>query len=103
MPDGFDFARYQDYLTVAARDLGMMPCRSLREARSRWGIRCLSASQFQDLADAAAKDPSLCRRWRERLTLGYYAEKRRLENEIEEAFAGIPIDESISGGYEDAA
>ena len=101
MSDGFDYARYQEYMAVAMHDLGLIESRSLQEASGRWGIRYLSPAQFEDLANA--RDPGVRRRWQERLTCGYHAEKRRLEDEIEEFFARIPIDEHASAGYGDAA
>ncbi len=103
MPDGFDYACYQQYMAVSALDLRLIESRSLQEARGRWGIRNLSPSQLEDLANVAARDPGLHQRWRERLTRGYQAEKRRLEDEIEESFARIPTNDHASAGYGDAA
>jgi len=101
MSNGFDYDCYKQYMAVAMHDLGLIESRSLQEARDRWGIRYLSPAQFEDLANA--RDPGVRRRWQERLTCGYHAEKCRLEDEIEEFFARIPTDEQASTGYGDAA
>jgi len=103
MAHGLDYGRYQQYLSSAAHDLGVPRVRSIEEARVRWGVRDLSPLEFRHLTDAAAQDVGLRERWRECLELGYRREKLRVEGEIEDIFAHVPVDEPVSSEREDAA
>ena len=94
MRHGLDYARYEHYLATAAAEL---------HAEGPFSVRRLSPSQWEEVAHAAARDRGLRRRWRERLALGYYAEKSRLADEIEKIFAGIPDEEESVAPCEDAA
>ena len=89
-----DYALYRKYLAVAIREL--------RPERS-WNIPRLSPLGLKKVACAAARDSGLRDRWRERLTHGYYPEKARLSDEIEEFFAGIPEGAENAARREDAA
>jgi len=103
MAHGADYVRYQQYLRSAADDLAVSGVRSLEDASVRWGIRDLSAAEFQRLTDAAEQDAGLRERWRERLELGYHREKLRLADEIEDLFAQLPLDQQVTSEREDAA
>jgi hypothetical protein len=103
MPNGFDHDRYQQYLAIAAHDLGLVQFHSLQEGRNGWGLRHLSPSELENLSNVAAHDVELQERWRERMTAGYHREKSRVADEVEEFFTQIPTDDDASKTCDQAA
>ncbi|MHC4399848.1 MAG: hypothetical protein ACYTG0_09225 [Planctomycetota bacterium] len=90
-------------MTRLADDLGLSSVDSLDEAEARWGVRYLSPSEFESLANAAGESAALHQRWLARLRMGYDREKANLVDEIEELYADLPIADQAPDERENAA
>ena len=103
MTQGLDFARYEEYLSRLQVDTGLVPVQSIDDARSQWGVRRLSRSEFDALMDSTKPGSSLRERWLTRLQKGYDREKATLADEIEDLFAQLPSADQLTPPSEDAA
>lgn len=78
---------YMERLSAAS---GIPLVNSLGEAKTGWGLRRLSRSEFERLRVHWQKDHELGQRWRRRLSIGYDRELSQIAIEIEEIFADLP-------------
>ena len=103
MSQGLNFEKYTEYLARLHVDSGVAPLEAIEDARSRWGVRRLSRSEFDALMDSTKVGSSLRERWLTRLQKGYDREKASLADEIEDLFAQLPCASPLTPPSEDAA
>ena len=103
MSQGLNFEKYTEYLARLRVDTGLVPVQSIDDARSRWGVRRLSRSEFDALMDSTKLGSSLRERWLTRLQKGYDREKASLADEVEDLFAQLPCMSPLTPPSEDAA
>lgn len=99
-----DFGRYEKFAVRAASDLRTPLIDSIDEAKSGWGLRRLSRSAFEKLAERARTDHDFGQRWLNRLQIGYDREKSQMAIKVEDIFADVPCRTDVNcDGHEDAA
>lgn len=104
MNTGWESDAYNAYINRLANVSRIPVVNSIEEANAGWGLRRLSASDFEHLEAHSKEDRDLNERWLNRMRIGYDREKSQIAIEIEDIFSDVPcITEPDSRGEVHAA